>query len=870
MDSAPVYTSLNVPTLITSPSPNCIQWSQDGQVFFTSKSAIFVMTAELGINFDANSVLRDSIDEEREDRPSLGWFRTMIQFDKTDACRWTDYSQDWSATSLGSMDITVWTMALSPSQITQDASCILAVLSSNMDLTLWVAGKNGLKGEWKKLSNVTGVLLDTLIRDQSISRTTATISAQILCMDWTSQPTFSCVPALETDASFLVCGNRAGDLIFLRRVHPAGFHIDISSRFRYSYDEQTESKIKIESKLKVSEKWVLQVAVSPWIPSRPMTCIALVAYSTPDGTVGLVRVTRALRSAAKSSPFGIPFALFTEFEQLQTSIADPRRAALTALKWIEIPGRSPVLAYGKPGTIHFWSDPSSSPGQSWSGLHTLQLKTQKRSIGSSFLQPLSGIQYVLPQDALVLSLVDGSFHVIHGLAGEGPRLVNSENESGGKLNSETLSTIARGVFSRVERGSVTFADVMRTSGMVMYDDGFGSLIWIHEVTRPADFSYKHDAKHNSMFTVARLWHDASDESILQALVKVFGNSKIGPAPLYYLRPILFHLRHYSVIARLHLELIKILALPKSEQGSPEEEDHTLDIHLETWSMAEGQAQIDPATRQDLRNSLKRHLFGHDKFFMLRMRLSVADFVWKLSTDDPQKQADYGLVAQALLSAISHRNLRTLIRHLIAVAEAFTFDDIPFVLRLVVQSRLSSTPANLSAEGSKLAEIARRVIPMDEHSTHLDEQCPACGVNVPLEDIINAVCANGHTWARCSVTTFILSTAQVRTCIGCTRKAFLPFSSRAGGGGGDEEREFLPPAVRKSWFVEELLEANERTYQLEIIHEDMATWRNGSAFGFDCRPYQKVAGSSPAVVMNKPAHHVFTQTWVTSNVNRSFS
>ena len=29
---------------------------------------------------------------------------------------------------------------------------------------------------------------------------------------------------------------------------------------------------------------------------------------------------------------------------------------------------------------------------------------------------------------------------------------------------------------------------------------------------------------------------------------------------------------------------------------------------------------------------------------------------------------------------------------------------------------------------------------------------------------------------------------------------------------------------------------------------MATWRNGSAFGFDCRRYQRVAGSSPAVVI----------------------
>ena len=31
-------------------------------------------------------------------------------------------------------------------------------------------------------------------------------------------------------------------------------------------------------------------------------------------------------------------------------------------------------------------------------------------------------------------------------------------------------------------------------------------------------------------------------------------------------------------------------------------------------------------------------------------------------------------------------------------------------------------------------------------------------------------------------------------------------------------------------------------------ESMATWRNGSAFGFDRRRHQKVAGSSPAVVM----------------------
>ncbi|KIK63290.1 hypothetical protein GYMLUDRAFT_196921 [Collybiopsis luxurians FD-317 M1] len=792
MDSAPVYTSLNVPTVISSPSPNCIQWSKDGQAFFTSKSAIFIMTPELGINFDVNSVLRDSVDGDKEDRPSLGWFRTMIQFDKTDACRWTDYSQDWSATSLGSMDITVWAMALSPSQITQDAGCVLAVLSSNMDLSLWMAGKNGLKGEWKKLSNVTSTLLDTFIKDRSLSRIAATITAQILCIDWASQPGFSYVPAPDFDASLLVCGNRAGDLIFLRR--------------------HAESKIKIESKLAVTDRWILQVAFSNWILVRPMTCTALVAYSIPDGTIGLVKVTRTLEVTPKKSPFGLPFTRSASFEQLETRITDTRTGALTALKWVDVPGHSPVLVYGRPGTIHLWSDLSSlsnNSSSSWSGLHTLQLRTQKRSIGSSFLQPLSGIQYIRQRDTLLVCLVDGSFHVVHGLAGSGPSLDSlpdtdaSMSEQGAemKLSSENLSTVARNVFLRVERGGVTFADVMRTSGMICYDDSLGSLIWIHEATRPADFSYKHDAKHNSMFTVARMWDDASDETVLQVTADILKNSKTGSSPLHYLRPILFHLRHRTTLANLHTKLIEILALRGGEQGNLEE-DHTLGIHLDTWSLAEGQEQIDLETRQELRSSLKRHLFGYDKLFLLRMRLSLADYAWKLSGHDLQKQGDYGSVAQGLLYAISHRNLRTLIRHLIAVAPAFTSEDVPFVLRLVVQSLLPGTPVNLSEEGRKLSEITKQITPMGEPNNHLNERCPACGLEVPLEDIISAVCPNGHTWSRCSVTTFILSTAQVRTCIGCTRKAFLPFS-------GLGEREFIPTAVRRSWFVEELLEAVHR-------------------------------------------------------------
>ncbi|KAJ4474255.1 putative zinc-finger of transcription factor IIIC complex-domain-containing protein [Lentinula aciculospora] len=828
MASSPIYTSLNVPTVITSPSVNCFQWSEDGQAIFTSKSAVYIMTPEHGINFDVNSVLKSSVDEDTEDRPSLGWFRTMIAFDKNDSCRWTDYSQDWSATSLGSMDISVWAMTLSPSHITPDAGCVLAVLSSNMDLSLWIAGKNALKGEWKKISNVTTIILESFLKNQSLSRTANTIAAQILCIDWSSQPNFTLSPALELDSSFLVCGTRAGNLLFLR------------------YTDGNEDKIRLEQTLAVTDQWILQVAFSKWRLIQPMTCITLLAYSIPDGSVGFVRVKQTLQETAKNSPFGLPFTISTEFEQLETKVSDMRRGALTALKWIDLPGRSPVLVYTRPGTIHFWSNPSlsfftsasastSGSPPTWSGLHSLRLKTQKRSIGSSFLQPISGMQYILDRDALVLCLVDGSFHVVYGIAGIAhpepildyslspditmgsidqdtmnvtgttTRIVSREIDP--SLGSDPLSTSARGVFTRVERTTgVTFADVMRTSGMVCYDEVLGSIMWLHEASRPADLSYKHDAKHNSVLVVTKLWDSASDDNVLKTLVKVLGNSQVGPTPLSYLRPILFHLRRRSTLIRLHPRLIEILRITEREAVGSEHGDHTMGIYLDV-SSGQGRMQalvdIDFSVREELRNSLKRHLFGYDQMLSLRMRLSLADFAWKLS--DTRRQADYGVVAQTLLIGISYRNLRTLIRHLTAIASALTLDDIPFVLRLVIQSSLPDAPGNLSIEGRRLEEMAKQIVPIHEHDSHLKESCPACGVEVPLQNIINATCQNGHTWSRCSVTTFILSTAHVRTCIGCTRKAFLPLSSLEGEG----RRNFLPSAVRKSWFVEELLEAVHR-------------------------------------------------------------
>jgi general transcription factor 3C protein 4 len=142
------------------------------------------------------------------------------------------------------------------------------------------------------------------------------------------------------------------------------------------------------------------------------------------------------------------------------------------------------------------------------------------------------------------------------------------------------------------------------------------------------------------------------------------------------------------------------------------------------------------------------------------------------------------------------------------------------MRMVVQSLLPGSPPDLSAEGDHLSAITQAALSVPAVNT-FNELCPACQVEVPLQDITTAACSNGHTWgkscltatllcaypslaARCSITTFILSTPLVRTCIGCSRKAFLPLSTP----NAPVDQNWLPPAAR-GWVVEELLEAVNR-------------------------------------------------------------
>ena len=137
----------------------------------------------------------------------------------------------------------------------------------------------------------------------------------------------------------------------------------------------------------------------------------------------------------------------------------------------------PVAVVLRPGVVQLWAE--ECDGSPWSGLHSFSLSRYGISSGSSMLHPPSGLVYSPKHDALVISLIDGSFHVVYDIssAPTTKRLVDLTNRP--SFSSSDLSSISRGVFIQVEGGAISHAEMNRINGMASFG-GFPIVCWAHE------------------------------------------------------------------------------------------------------------------------------------------------------------------------------------------------------------------------------------------------------------------------------------------------------------------------------------------------------------------------------------------------------
>ena len=165
---------------------------------------------------------------------------------------------------------------------------------------------------------------------------------------------------------------------------------------------------------------------------------------------------------------------------------------------------------------------------------------------SSAFHQVTGISYLQNQDVLLITLFDGSFHVICDLCRDPrwasiPAIQNYDGETEYEtLTSENLSKMSRSVFVKAEKGNVDRKDMVKINGVTSYDDA-SCFSWVYEcvssslrsflrrtrsslfvfsscrTSRPSDFSYKHDAKHSNMLIVAQMWEEHNDDFFFQKL-----------------------------------------------------------------------------------------------------------------------------------------------------------------------------------------------------------------------------------------------------------------------------------------------------------------------------------------------------------------
>jgi general transcription factor 3C polypeptide 4 len=223
--------------------------------------------------------------------------------------------------------------------------------------------------------------------------------------------------------------------------------------------------------------------------------VAILVYCTSDGAVGLVKVTRICRIEAGASWSSPQPVLATNVGHTKSSICEADDRIITGLSFIEprnlkvrlkssllglkfkLSLTQPVVILFRPGVIQLWTEESN--GCAWSGLRSLCLHRQGISSGSSMLYPPSGLVYSPEHDAIVLSLFDGSFHVIYDISSSptvGPSIGSTE-QSG--FSSSDLSSVSRKIFIQIEGGAIPQEEMNRINGMVSFG-GFPIICWTYE------------------------------------------------------------------------------------------------------------------------------------------------------------------------------------------------------------------------------------------------------------------------------------------------------------------------------------------------------------------------------------------------------
>ncbi|KAG9000337.1 hypothetical protein FRB93_012731 [Tulasnella sp. JGI-2019a] len=798
-----IYTALTVPA-DSFPSLNTVTWSEDGQLLLLTRGTLYILTPDLGIYFDAASATaaRPNVAKSlHSDMQSLAkipdvelkWYRTMITADKAFQHIWAWNSQDVRSLSLGSLDNTWRSACWSPTYRSANGCCLLVTLTSNLELSLWAPAKNLLKGAWTKIQDVTQTLLQDRVESNGVGAETANergvsevLGAQVQCLTWSQVPLYTATPLTSFDGSLLAVGTRAGTIGLLR------------------LNAGTLKLVPVHTIL-VSDSWVTHVAWSSWTNTDDGCCTAMIACALADGTARRIRIFQKL-SVSPTDANGSQV-----YQQDISTVGLPNGSAhesdgrtITSIRWVDTAEGKPLLVLTKSGTILVWSEHL--------GFCTIPIQNRGICGNSSPFLPPAGFIYLATQDVIILILSDSSFHIIHHASTlpsfSSTSIAHEALESLPQIDSHVLGQALRSTAAVVEQSSggklLSHTDLIENCGLTTFDD-LGTVLWFHERQQPQDLDYIGPSKHRGHLVVRSLWYDDPlGDGLIDHITQVL-QLVTNASPVATLRSPLFQIRHPLRYAATK-DRLRLLLMPPAQTDNDMIMTPSEGLDLESNVQRAG--DVPHHVREDFCDRAMRSSVWSVEIRLAQLKFNLAYACWKY-----HKDSEFEGIAVAWTRIIFEARLRGLLLALQAVVPWLNATDKVFVSRMATEGilfprddiRLNHTAqAILNRLGAPLppveyqpatSEISLTTSTRLNGTVHLGESCPACHAEVAMDDIAVGKCTNGHTWARCSITSAILATATSRTCITCCRKALLPASDRSVG----------DPAL-SAWTVQVLLEA----------------------------------------------------------------
>ncbi|KIR77247.1 general transcription factor 3C polypeptide 4 [Cryptococcus gattii EJB2] len=692
----------------------------------------------------------------------IQWWSTTIDVEINEEREWLYGWGDASSNYLAMVETdgkgaTVRQAAWSPSGLSNLGSCLLVVLTTSLQVSVYGPIENPLTERWTEIADLTMLTKDLLppkeIRNGLTPR--GVLEMRASSISWSASLPLSSM--LGIDGSILAVSDRNGKLAL------------------WTYGRQKRFQRLASISIGSPANWIADISWSDWTVKGD-TCEALLALIFTDGSVQLLKI----QQHAKQKPDGPSQWNCTTGEPISVDNSDHR--PVTAVKWVK-----DVLVWTKAGSVHMFAG-DECQSVSWKGTRNLRLERVGDWANANGLSACVGI-HLINSSTLILTLASLTTHFVHSFD-KNPTLAPTVDNLRlawplRQMSLEPLSTSQPYLVERWRDLTNNHAGwTLQTSGWATIGEYGNNHTWITEPISLHTLHVSADADRHSYFFMANFDNVIAPETPVFSALKMIVEKPPNPLRVsskYVLLPFLLHL------------------------SSSPQENSAANLLQFLSSAIDGTADLESSL------ALKGWLVGvWESSALNSLRICLVLTIWCISAFPAfadEFQALRAKISTRVRSFLITLTLSWLVTTKITSRPIGSFDR-RFLYRLIKSAEGSSAPTTAPII-SGAAEINQ------SHARHLVAELGIDGdagySGEPGKDKEKSADGSPFTAETCSVSGLPITEVHCRRCTTCSACSLIPEHSFAlqavvGRDGKPEAPRNVQIGIgRTDWIVSTLLE-----------------------------------------------------------------